>query len=247
MGLRGERHGDIACQILINYKVDLGVLRRRLPVPFRPRSYGGYGLAGLTLMLIPPRRRWLSSHGLLLFHRIEAQAFFPGLTISGSYVVRGDYTGRWHSRMLGNFFPLVMHSTRLRWEQPENGCFLIEAGRREQPWLALRAHQGRRFPFDSIMPDLETANQFVSQHEAWFAPRYGQSLFEQRRWEISHHRGQPLLVDALDAPSFQKIMDLPRGTFFFDHALFFEGLEYRYTAPVELIAPRSQDSFGGFE
>lgn len=76
------------------------------------------------------------------------------------------------------------------------------------------------------------------EHQAWFAPRYGNTLFEQRRWETSKDQGHPMLVDGLDAPHFARIMGFPDGSYFFDHALIFDQLSYRFTAPIELIAPR---------
>jgi len=88
------------------------------------------------------------------------------------------------------------------------------------------------------MERLDIASRYFQVSQSWFAPRYGQTLFEQRRWDFEPWRAQPLLIDALDAPQFQAIMDFPRGASYFDHALILHNLNYRYDPPVELIAPR---------
>ncbi len=235
---RGEKQGLVESRVMINYKVELSVLRQRLPRPFRPRSVSGYGMAGFDLFRLAPTGLWRRKPSLLAVHRIEAEADFEGSRLAGAYVLRCDVPPGLRSRAFRAFFPHVMHTARLHWEETEAGQHLLRIGREQEPWIQVRAHEGKRFPFDSVMGELETASNFFAKSQVWFAPRYSHTLFEQRRWAFSPWEVQPLLIDGLEAPYFRKIMRFPKGAYFFDHALLLKNLHYQVTPPVELIAPR---------
>lgn len=238
MRAQREQQGQIDSRVLVNYRVELSVLRERLPAPFRPRSLHGYGVAGLDVFRLAARSRWSRRGDLLAVHRIEAVAQFGGQRIPGTYVLRCDVPPGLYVHPFGRFFPNVMHTARLQWDTPEPDRYRLRMGRRNRPWLEVQAHAGQRFPFDSMMEDLETASAFFGASEAWFAPRFGLTLFEQRRWAFSPWQVHPMLIERLDAPFFRRVMRFPKGSYFFDHALIQHDLRYRLTAPVELIAPR---------
>jgi len=223
---------------MVNYKVELSVLRQRLPAPFHPRRVDGYGMVGFDLFRLANTSRWRRKSSLLAIHRIEAEAAFGGSRLPGSYVLRCDVPPGLRSRSFGSFFPNVMHTARLSWDEPEPQHHELRMGRRPRPWIEVKGHQATRFPTDSVMGDLEVASDFYARSQAWFAPRFGLTLFEQRRWVFSPWQVEPLLIDSLEAPYFRSIMRLPQGSYFFDHALILRNLQYEVTAPVELIAPR---------
>jgi hypothetical protein len=238
MSRPSEKQGYIESRIMVNYKVELSVLRQRLPLPFRPRSIRGYGIAGFDLFRLAPVSRWQRRPSLLAVHRIEAEAHFENHRVAGPYVLRCDVPPGLRRRAFGSFFPNVMHTARLHWDQPSQGQHHLRMGRRQEPWIDVQAHQGDHFPFDSVMETLDTASKFFAEGQAWFAPRYSLTLFEQRRWAFSPWQVQPLLIDRLDASYFRRIMRFPQGAYFFDHALIQHDLTYQVTPPVELIAPR---------
>jgi hypothetical protein len=68
-------HGLIERRLLVNYRVDAGVLQRQLPPPFRVDAVGGAGVAGICLIRLAQERvpgvpRWLGLRSENAAHRI---------------------------------------------------------------------------------------------------------------------------------------------------------------------------------
>ena len=56
-------HGVIGRRLLVNFRVEPGVIQRQLPAPFRPKLYDGHAVAGICLIRLEDiRPETLSRH-----------------------------------------------------------------------------------------------------------------------------------------------------------------------------------------
>src|SRR5688572_22191214 len=91
--------GLIERRILVNYRVDPGVLAPLLPAPFRPRLVGGFGMAGICLIRlrgVRPRLfpSWLGISSENAAHRVAVEWDEGGVVREGVYVRRRDTDSR---------------------------------------------------------------------------------------------------------------------------------------------------------
>lgn len=238
MNLQRQFSGHLVRRIMINYRVELSVIRERLPTPFQPRVIGGYGVAGLDWCWLVPKSRWRRKASLMLCHRIEAMVPHDNRQRVGAYVLRCDVAPTIGSTSLRTIFPAVTHRTPLSWEVTEDGVHHLRMGRRQHPQIQIRAQESHRFPFDTIMSELDLASAFFERGKAWFAPKYGRTLFAQRNWVFDQWHVHPLRIDRLEAPYFRRVMRLPKRACFFDHALLMSASDYSLIPAGEFITPR---------
>src|ERR1700676_284336 len=85
--------GTMDRRILVNFRVDPGVLAKLLPEPFRPKVVNGYGLAGICLIRLKhlrprlfPRAFGVSSENAA--HRIAVEWNEDGELREGVFVPR---------------------------------------------------------------------------------------------------------------------------------------------------------------
>src|ERR1039458_6530667 len=94
--------GVIERRILVNYRVDPIVLARVLPEPFRPKLFGGVGMAGICLIRLKHMRprilpSWLGISSENAAHRIAVQWESEGQIREGVYVLRRDTSSHLNS------------------------------------------------------------------------------------------------------------------------------------------------------
>ena len=111
--------GVIERRLLLNFRVNLAVLERLLPEPFRPVLVGGAGMAGVCLIRLGRVRPsglpgWLGIGSENAAHRIAVSWERGGERREGVYIPRRD-TSSWLNVLAGGrLFPGMHHHARFR-------------------------------------------------------------------------------------------------------------------------------------
>ncbi|MEM7367373.1 MAG: hypothetical protein AAF587_02160 [Bacteroidota bacterium] len=236
--------GLIEWKILINYKVELGVLQRFLPQPFFPRSIRGFGLVGIAVT----KQKGLRSVGvplsvgfssMIVEHQIAASWENAGKLCHGLYIPRRDTSSLLQmmvgDRLSGGMHHLSRIRARIRYDRYTLGMRSID---QQGVKVQLMAKLTDRFPMGSVMKELETAVDFFESGKIAYSPLYKKSVFEGIAWQAKDYSIQPLRVERLNGNYWEELAGFPAKSVFFDHALLIQGAPHQWNHIPELIAPR---------
>src|SRR5687768_11133007 len=106
--------GLIDCRILVNFRVDLDVLTKLLPAPFRSKLINEAGMAGVCLIRLKKIRLRFLPPFLGIFsenaaHRIAVEWDQDGETKEGVFIPRRDISSRLNTLGGGRLYPGVHH------------------------------------------------------------------------------------------------------------------------------------------
>lgn len=198
--------GVIDRRILVNFRVDPGVVADTLPEPFEPRTVDGYAMGGICLIrfrdLRPrglPRHFGVGSENAA--HRIAVSWTDDGDQRSGVYVPRRDTNSRVNTLLGGRLFPGVHHHASLSTNRSHGTSFRCEAttGRPTSGW---RAKPPIRCPRNRCSTPW-TPHRRSSRMDRWGTPRTNGRV---RRARASHRR-----VECDAAVRHRRFFELLRG------------------------------------
>jgi hypothetical protein len=114
--------GVIDRRVLVNYRVDPGVLAPLLPAPFRPKVVRGVGMVGICLTRLREVRptffpSWLGISSENAAHRAAVEWEEGGAVREGVYVRRRDTSSWINSLAGGRLFPGLHHHARFTVEE----------------------------------------------------------------------------------------------------------------------------------
>jgi hypothetical protein len=231
--------GVIDRRILVNYRVDLGVLAALLPPPFRPKLVHGVGLVGICLIRLRSVRptflpAWLGVSSENAAHRAAVEWDEGGRVREGVYIRRRDTGSRLNALGGGRLFPGIHHHARFT---------VRETGTRFE--VALRSDDGEtdlsvvgdvtdRWPAGSVFGSAGEAAAFFRDGSVGYSatpdPRRFQGLeLRCHRWEV-----EPLAVSAVRSSYFDDRGVFPPGAIVFDSALLMRGIEHEWHGRSDL-------------
>ncbi|MEO0468253.1 MAG: hypothetical protein AAF206_01435 [Bacteroidota bacterium] len=234
--------GIIDRRILITYKIDVNVLRKFLPAPFRPRVVDGYGIGGVDLL----RQKQLRMRGLPMmmslnidsaFHRFAVEWDEYGQTRTGMYVPRRDTSSLMAVIASGRLFPGVQNLSRFRADDSE-GQYRVSVQAKDNTKIFFRGRESDRFPFESVFDELDAASAFFGSSQMSYSPRYYKSIFNGlslnlEKWEVS-----PMHVQFIRSTWLEDSKYFPKGSIYFDHALLMREVAHEWQPGHDIIAPR---------
>src|ERR1022692_3805928 len=147
--------GLIDRRILVNYRVDPGVLARLLPAPFRPKMVNGAGMAGVCLIRLKNiRPRFLPSFlGISsenAAHRIAVEWDQKGGTKEGVFIPRRD-TSSWLNTFLGGRLFPGMHPHAAFQVQEKDDRYRVELNSNDRhTHLLVEGHVAEELPVGSV-------------------------------------------------------------------------------------------------
>jgi hypothetical protein len=231
--------GVIDRRLLINYRVDPGVLAPLLPPPFWPKLVRGYGMAGICLIRLKRVRptfwpSWLGISSENAAHRTAVEWDDHGTVREGVYVRRRDTSSRLNALAGGRIFPgLHHHATFTVAETAER----FEVALRSDDGVTRVAVRGRRadaLPASSVSRSLEEASAFFRAGSLGYSATSDPSRFQGLelrclRWEV-----EPLAVEEVRSSFFDDEALFPPGSIAFDCALLMRGIEHEWHGRPDL-------------
>ena len=229
-------------RLLVNYRVDAGLLAALLPAPFRPVLVGGYGVAGICLIRLSrvrpegvPARSGLTSENAA--HRVAVCWDGPDGPVTGVYISRRDTSSRLAALAGGRLFPGLQHPARFRVEEHE-GRFRVQADSRDGVIrLLVSGHLAAGLPSGSIFADVASASRFFRCAPVGYAATPTEGRFDGVELETAGWGLRPLHLDEVSSSFFDDPERFPPGTAVADSAFLMGGLATTWRPQPELCAP----------
>jgi hypothetical protein len=227
--------GVIARRILVNYRVDPGVLARALPPPFRPQLVSGYGIAGICLIRLTairprgfPALIGLSSENAA--HRSAVEWDERDGVRTGVYIRRRDTNSRLNVLVGGRLFPGVHHHASFVVKEMEDELAVSMESDDGATAIKVRARRGGQWPETSVFESVDEASQFFAAGSLGYSrsvknDRYQGLELRCRRWEVT-----PLHAEEVRSSLFDDRSLFPAGSIELDCALLMEGIEHEWHA-----------------
>jgi hypothetical protein len=220
-------------RILVNFRVDAGVLARILPPPFRPQlAAKGAGMAGICLIRLKEiRPRWFPSFVGIgsenAAHRISVEWDDQGTTRRGVYIPRRDSSSYLNRLAGGRLFPGVHHHSRFTVSETGDN-YRLDMLNGDGTHVLVEGHLVERLPAGSVFGDLSQASEFFAQGSLGYSATGSDGTYDglelhTLRWEV-----EPLAVSRVESSYFDDPSRFPPGSVHFDCALLMRHIPHEW-------------------
>jgi hypothetical protein len=240
--------GVIERRLLVNLRVDLEVLGRVVPRPFRPQAIRGYGLAGICLIRlggVRPRGlpAWMGIGSENAAHRVAVEWDEGGRTRQGVYIWRRDTNSRLNAAAGGRVFPGVHHLSRFSVRE-SGGRFEVEVcGSDERFSVHVAAREAATWPQDSVFGSLEEASALFKAGSVGYSPGCGCGNYDGLALVCDSWMVRPLAIERAASSVFQDEAVFPPGSMELDCGLVMQNVAHEWWAePTLRYAAADSDS-----
>jgi hypothetical protein len=234
--------GLISRRILVNYRVEPGVIRRLLPPPMRPKTHRGKAVVGICLIRLErerpagfPQIFGLSSENAA--HRVAVEWTEPdGQVREGVYVPRRDTDSMVNRLAGGRLFASEYHAARFDVKdhggridfsmRSADGCGSVEVVGEEADEL----------PTGSIFESVEESSTFFEKGSLGYSPSANEGRLDGIELVTSEWKVRPLAVSHVATRFFDDPERFPAGSVEFDHALIMRDIVHEWRQVEEVPA-----------
>jgi hypothetical protein len=242
--------GKIERRLLVNFRVDPGVLSEVLPAPFRPRIVGDVGMVGICLIRLGELRplglpRWLGLTTENAAHRIAVEWDGDAGPCQGVYIPRRDTNSRVTVLLGGRVFPGKHHFATFEVHESGDNYEVAYVSRDDSVHVAIAARRELEFPEGSVFSSLNDASAFFQWSPLGFSPTKRAGGFEGLELQCSTWSVEPLSVQHVESSVFMHSSDFPSDAVAFDSALLMREIPARWrrqNALTSLNQSRMQSS-----
>ena len=234
-------HGLIRRRLLVNFRVDAEVMRRFLPVPFRPKLHRGYAVAGICLIRLEqirpgwlPRFCGISSENAA--HRIAVLWDEPsGESREGVFIPRRD-TGSWLNHFAGGrIFPGEHQLADFTVTDDASGIAMSIRARDGKMAVQLRAHESESLPESSCFGSLAESSAFFEGGSVGYSVTRDCCRLDGIRLRTKSWQVRPLAVEHVESTFFADESVFPRGSVAFDHALIMRDITHQWHVMEDMV------------
>jgi hypothetical protein len=232
-------HGLIRRRLLVNYRIDPGVLAAVLPHPFRPKLHAEFGIAGICLIRLErlrprpiPFSCGLSSENAA--HRIAVRRGAGPGAEEAVFIPRRDSSSWLNHLVGGRLFP--GEHQRARFEVRDDGreISLRMASVDGTVSIEVSGTTTAALPETSVFTSLQEASSFFERGSLGYSAtrtegRYEGLILDTKEWSV-----QPPQVQTVRSSFFEDGRRFPPGSVTFDHALVMRNLRHEWRAAPEL-------------
>lgn len=225
--------GTIDRRILANFRVDPQVLARILPLPFRPQTVAGFGIAGICLirlMHIRPKHfpAWLGISSENAAHRIAVEWDADGELRSGVYIPRRDTSSMLNAFAGGRIFPGIHNRAKFDVHETETTCAIEMRSLDGLAHVHVEGQIATSLPSKSIFSSVAEASQFFAAGSLGYSPASQERQFDGLELRTFDWRVEPLQVNRVKSSFFDDPDVFPPGAVEFDNALFMQGIKHEW-------------------
>jgi hypothetical protein len=231
--------GIIDRRILVNFRVDPGILTRLLPTPFRPKLINGTGMAGVCLIRLKqvrprvmPSILGVSSENAA--HRIAVEWEQDGKTKEGVFIPRRDTSSRLNTAVGGRLFPGVHHHAVFDVHEDDDRYRIELKSDDRLAHLLVDGHVVPALPSTSIFGSLEQASDFFERGSLGYSVTAVPGRFDGLELRTFNWHVQPLAVRTVASSFFDNATLFPAGSVEFDCALLMRRIEHEWHAKERL-------------
>lgn len=231
--------GVIRRRLLLNYRVDPGLIAAQLPAPFEPKLHGGHAIAGVCLI----RLEQIRPHGLpgiLGFasenaaHRIAVRWRSDGAEREGVFIPRRDTNSVMNRLAGGRLFPGEHHAAEFEVQENERTIRLTMKARDDEVEIRVAASTADQLPEGSCFSGVQEASAFFEPGSLGYSATgdphklHGVTLVT-KNWMV-----EPLAVDSIYSSYFADVSRFPAGSAIFDHALLMRNIDHEWHGNPDL-------------
>lgn len=226
--------GIIRRRILLNYAVDPNIVQRLLPVPFRPKLYNGFAVAGICMIRLEQvRPLWLSLNGGLssenAAHRIAVEwTDQHGNSQQGVFIPRRDTDSRINHWSGGRLFSSGYHLAEFDVTDTGAEIDFNMQSRDNAACIHLHVTTADHFSTHSLFPSLSEASRFFEEGCDGFSPNTRQSGLDGIRLCVENWAVTPLQIHLASSAWFDDQSQFPTGTAHMDHALLMRDIPHQW-------------------
>lgn len=225
--------GIIDRRILVNYRIDPGVMAQNLPEPFRPVLVNGYAMGGICLIRLKKIRPAIIPWGCGIqsenaAHRIAVRWEQNGHSRQGVYIPRRDTNSRLNALAGGRVFPGMHHFARFT-TQESNGDYKVEMRSDDgRTHVGVSGGISQQFPDSSIFKSLDQASSFFEQGSIGYSTTQTAGRYDGLELHCKNWRVDCLDVDHVESSYFDDRNRFRTGAVAFDCALLMRHVEHEW-------------------
>ena len=233
--------GLIERRILVNYRVEPGVLAAILPAPFRPQLVGDWGLAGICLIRLKQVRpkgcpAWIGFASENAAHRIAVEWDEQGTTRHGVFVHRRDTDSRWNTLVGGRLFPGVHHHATFDVRESQDHFSVAFHSDDDNTAIAVQGSLAHELRPGSIFNSLADASAFFQAGSLGYSPAADRLRFQGLELRCRDWSVEPLAVESVRSSFFENSQRFPPGSVEFDCALLMRNIQHEWHGRADLCA-----------
>lgn len=235
--------GVIARRVLVNYRVDVAVLQRLVPAPFRVKAVAGFGIAGVCLIRLANMRPrfWPAALGFgseNAAHRIAVEWDTVDGVREGVYVPRRDTSSTLNVLLGGRLFPGQQHRARFDVHESPERLSIALRSRDGQTRVRVEAAPAQQLPATSVFGSLEAASAFFERGSVGYSATDREGCYECIELKSFAWNVEPLAVALVESSFFADAQRFPAGTVCFDSAFLMRAIPHEWRAHEALTVPR---------
>lgn len=225
--------GIIDRRVLINYRIDLAVLKNLLPAPFKPIPQQGYGVGGICLIRLKeirpqfiPKYFGISSENAA--HRFAVYWEESGQTKEGVFIPRRDTSLFLNSVIGGRIFPGVHHYSEFSVDEREGSYSISFKCQKDSTNLSIQARETSSFSEKSIFCDLKEVSNFFKTGSVGYSPSNKEKEFEGLKLITNEWKVSPLEVMNVNSSYLDDQSIFPEGSVEFDNAVLMKNIPHEW-------------------
>ena len=240
--------GLIRRRLLVNYRLDAGVMQRFLPAPFRPKLHRGYAIAGICLIRLEqirpgwlPRVCGITSENAA--HRIAVLWDEPsGESREGVFIPRRD-TGSFLNHFAGGrIFPGEHHLADFTVTDGGSRMSMSIKARDGRMAVQIRSRESDSLPAASCFESLAESSAYFEGGSVGYSVTRDARRLDGIRLQTDGWLVRPLAVEHVESSFFADESVFPAGSVTFDHALIMRDLSHQWHGEADMTtAPRRDD------
>jgi hypothetical protein len=226
--------GVIRRRVLVNFRVDAGVMRRQLPARFTPKLHAGWAVAGICLIRLEgvrpkalPRAVGVSSENVA--HRVAVRwVDDDGAAREGVYIPRRDTGSRLNHLAGGRLFPGEQHLASFAVGDDEKSISISVQSRDSEVSVEIAGRVAESLPPTSIFKTLAEASEFFEAGSLGYSVTSEAGRLDGIELATKEWRVEPLALDKVYSSYFDDESKFPRGSVEFDHALVMRDIAHEW-------------------
>jgi hypothetical protein len=238
-------HGIIERRVLLNYRINPDILAKVLPAPYRPKTYGGWGIGGICMIRFKSLRpqgmpSWLGFNSENAAHRIAVAWNQNGQEMEGVYIPRRD-TNSWFNKTLGGrVFPGIFYRSQFQVEETANSVavkIVREDGGVEAAFVGGTAEN---LPATSIFPSLAEATGFFSLGATGYSATHESNHYHGMELRTLDWTIEPLRIHEVVSCFFEDRKQFPEGSVEIDCALLMKNVAHEWHSRPDLYLSKDR-------
>jgi hypothetical protein len=220
-------------RLLVNYRIEPGLVANLLPAPFRPQLVAGMAVGGICFIRLGgfrlglmPRVPGVSTENAA--HRFAVEWDDDAGTHVGVYVPRRDTSSRITAAGGGKIFPGVYHLAHFDVAEPDDDVRIDVASRDGHIQVAVAASPARELN-SRLFASVSDAVEFFRLGASGFSPAADSRCLDAIRLDAERWDAEPMIINDLRSSVFDDRALFPGDACAVDSALIMRDLPARWT------------------